>query len=176
MHPSAAFMPDEGISPDPAYNVDDFHRRSCDLNRGADLASDAVAALKNRNTPGYLIRAKILEKIESGRVQFRALLHSLAERNGGIATDAVGWLFRSNLVTWKPCRERAALLARSPFGHPALKLTFPRGAGYWLLKPYIISDARRSAPVGATLLYSDVAVAHRRPHTCAQGNRLCHFV
>jgi hypothetical protein len=69
---------------------------------------DAVAALKNRNIPRHVIRAKILAKIERDRARFRALVQSVTERNGGIATDASGWPFRSKLVTWKPWREHLA--------------------------------------------------------------------
>jgi hypothetical protein len=53
--------------------------------------------------------------------------------------------------------------------HPAVQLArsanplimaFPRGAGYWLWKPYIILDALRSAPPGMAVLYTDVAVTY----------------
>jgi len=51
----------------------------------------------------------------------------------------------------------AVALARS---ENPLIMAFPRGAGYWLWKPYIILDAIRSVPVGTPVLYTDVAVAY----------------
>ncbi|MBT8411913.1 MAG: hypothetical protein KJP02_08970, partial [Octadecabacter sp.] len=51
---------------------------------------------------------------------------------------------------------READLQRTPFwAQNQAILSLPRGAGYWLWKPYIILEQLRSLPEGDVLLYSD---------------------
>jgi uncharacterized protein (TIGR01627 family) len=74
---------------------------------------DAVAALRARNIPREVIRARTLAKIQPLRARFLAMIDDLSEELGGVRRYCDGtWPFGDvSGVTWRPFKEHLAAFA-----------------------------------------------------------------
>jgi glycosyltransferase involved in cell wall biosynthesis len=79
-----------------------------------EAVRDAVAALRARNIPGELIRARTLARIEPERQRFLTLIDDLIEQLGGQRRYGAGaWPFGDiSGVTWLPFQEHLAAFAK----------------------------------------------------------------
>jgi glycosyltransferase involved in cell wall biosynthesis len=73
---------------------------------------DAVAALRARNVPRELVRARTLAKIEAERKRFLAMIDDLIEELGGERQNSDAWPFGDTSgATWLPFAKHLAVFA-----------------------------------------------------------------